>query len=205
MNRNNGIADFTNAFISLLQGTLSIRDSIFISLGEELGNVSNYLTLQKYRYIDKFEVEIQCPEELKNCAIPNVMLQPIVENAIFHGIAPKEEKGFLRINVFKMDENLVISVEDDGVGMSQETMTDILYLNILYSSHQNIQKLPVYFITFRGLFQPFESSHAFAVRATPFNACSPNGSSMPAAAQSSLKLFFPPKDTKRRYLCHASL
>ena len=123
MNRNNGIADFTNAFISLLQGTLSIKDSIFISLGEELNNVGNYLTLQKYRYIDKFDVEIQCPEELKNCAIPNVMLQPIVENAIFHGIAPKEEKGLLTIKVFRTDENLVISVEDNGVGMSQETIT----------------------------------------------------------------------------------
>lgn len=126
MNGNKDISDFANAFISLLQNTLRIRDTIYISLREELRNVENYLLLLNYRYIDKFDVEISCGEELKKCAIPNVMLQPIVENAIFHGIAPKEGKGLLRISVSKVEEALEISVEDDGVGMTPEMVEQIM-------------------------------------------------------------------------------
>lgn len=122
MSGNKDISDFANAFISLLQSTLRIRDSIYISLREELRNVENYLLLQKYRYHDKFDVEIYCDEELKECAIPSVMLQPIVENAIFHGIAPKDGKGLLKISVTKSENQLEICVEDDGVGMNPEVV-----------------------------------------------------------------------------------
>ena len=126
MNGNREIADFANAFISLLQSTLRIRDSIYISLREELKNVEHYLLLQKYRYIDKFDVEIHCEEDLKECAIPNVMLQPIVENAIFHGLAPKEEKGVLIILVTRESDTLKISVEDNGVGMTPEMIEELM-------------------------------------------------------------------------------
>lgn len=126
MNGNRDIADFANAFISLLQSTLRIRDSIFISLREELRNVENYLLLQKYRYEDKFDVKILCEEEFMNCGIPNVMLQPMVENAIFHGIAPKEEKGLLLISVARRGEILEICVEDDGIGMTLDMVDQLM-------------------------------------------------------------------------------
>ena len=60
---NERIVSFTNTFISLLQGTLKIQDSAYITVGEEIENIENYLTLQKFRYADKFESEIICEEK----------------------------------------------------------------------------------------------------------------------------------------------
>ena len=124
MSGNGQIADFANAFISLLQSTLDVRDSVYQTVRKELRTVENYLYLQKYRYADKFTYEIDCAEELMDCEILNVMVQPAVENAIFHGIVPKEEKCKLKISVRKENKHLVVSVEDNGVGMSPETLAE---------------------------------------------------------------------------------
>jgi len=125
MSGNHQIADFANAFISLLQSTLDVRDSIYNTVAAELTTVENYLCLQKYRYDDKFTYEIDCDEELKECEILNVMLQPAVENAIFHGIAPKEENGRLKIAIRREGDSLHVMVADDGIGMSAETLNEL--------------------------------------------------------------------------------
>lgn len=123
--KNQNIETFVNAFISLLQNTLRVENEIYTSLGEEIRNVENYLILQKYRYMDKFEAEIKCQEELRAYLIPKVILQPIVENAIFHGIAPMEEKGKLKISVEAIKKKLRVIVEDDGVGMPDERIRQV--------------------------------------------------------------------------------
>ena len=126
MEGNKDIEIFVNEFISLLQSSLYVDGSVFISLEEELKNVDNYLTLQKYRYVDQFEAEIVCREEWKQYQVPRVILQPIVENAIFHGIAPMEGKGKLRIMVKVEERHLQVVVADNGIGMSEE-MIQALY------------------------------------------------------------------------------
>ncbi|MDO4275829.1 MAG: sensor histidine kinase [Eubacteriales bacterium] len=126
MGGNTQIADFANAFISLLQSTLDVRDSICHTVREELNTVENYLYLQKYRYEDKFTYEIVCEEALKECMILNVMLQPAVENAIFHGIAPKDEKSILRISICRKGTVLEACVEDNGIGMSKEKVDELM-------------------------------------------------------------------------------
>lgn len=123
---NKEIEQFVNAFISLLQNTLRVENGVYTSLGEELENVENYLVLQKYRYMDKFEDEICCSEELRWNQIPKVILQPIVENAIFHGIAPMDGKGKLRISAEIKEDKLQILVEDNGVGMSEIVRENLL-------------------------------------------------------------------------------
>lgn len=125
MSGNPQIADFANAFVSLLQSTLNVRNSVYNTVREELKAVENYLFLQKYRYVDKFVYTIECEEELMECRILNVMLQPAVENAIFHGISPKEGNGVLTISVHRENDDLIICVEDDGVGMSQERLAEL--------------------------------------------------------------------------------
>lgn len=126
MSGNPQIADFANAFISLLQSTLDVRDSIYNTVGQEIKTVENYLYLQKYRYEDKFTYTVECEEELKACKILNVMIQPAVENAIFHGIAPKDEQCKLKIVIRKVEEALEVCVEDNGIGMSQETLAELM-------------------------------------------------------------------------------
>lgn len=122
----NRIIRFTNAFISLLQNTLRIRNTIYVSLTEELENVKNYVEIQKYRYMNMFDLVIECPEECLHVAIPNIMLQPMVENAIFHGIAPKEEHCILKVLVEHQQEEVIISIIDDGCGMPQEKADQLL-------------------------------------------------------------------------------
>ncbi|MCR5055260.1 MAG: histidine kinase [Lachnospiraceae bacterium] len=123
---NERIVSFTNTFISLLQGTLKIQDSAYITVGEEIENIENYLTLQKFRYADKFESEIICEEKDVKALIPCVMMEPIVENAIFHGIAPNDEKGHLTVKIEREEDLLSITVEDDGIGMDEETIEKLL-------------------------------------------------------------------------------
>lgn len=120
INGNKDIEEFVNAFISLLQSTLRVENKVYTTLGEELKNVENYLILQKYRYMDKFEAKIDCPQELQTYLVPKVILQPIVENAIFHGIAPMEGKGKLDVSVKILHNKLRIIIEDNGIGMSKE-------------------------------------------------------------------------------------
>lgn len=141
MNGNTQIADFANAFISLLQNTLDVTDSVYQTLRQELLNVKNYLYLQSYRYADKFAYEIECSEELMECKILNVMIQPAVENAIFHGIAPKDGKCALKISAVRKNDTVEICVEDNGVGMSEEILRE--QMSATYKQKEGVRKIGV--------------------------------------------------------------
>ena len=121
------IVKFANAFISLLQDTLRVeKDSIYISMRQEVKNIRNYLTIQEYRYPDRFQIDYRIAEEVMDCEVPNVLIQPIVENAIFHGLAGKIEPGMLSIEARRERDCLVIRVADDGIGMSREKVEELL-------------------------------------------------------------------------------
>lgn len=124
---NKDIVHFSNAFITLLQDTLRFqKDSIFISMEQELKNIKNYLTLQSYRYPDRFDIRYDIDESLCRAMVPNILIQPIVENAIFHGLAGKAGKGQLEIVIHKKEKDIEIIVKDDGLGMSSEVVTHLL-------------------------------------------------------------------------------
>lgn len=124
---NEDIVCFSNAFISLLQDTLRVKkDSIYTTMDQELKNIKNYLLLQAYRYPNRFDVFYEIDENVLDTQIPNVFLQPIVENAVFHGLAAKMDKGHLWIRVCRNMQNVEITIEDDGVGMSVETLEEIM-------------------------------------------------------------------------------
>ena len=96
------------------------KDSIYISMRQEVKNIRNYLTIQEYRYPDRFQTDYQIDEDVLDCEVPNVLIQPIVENAIFHGLAGKIKPGRLCIEARREEECLVIRVVDDGIGMSRD-------------------------------------------------------------------------------------
>lgn len=89
----------------------------FVTVEQELHHVENYVFIQKVRYGDKFEVFYQIEPEVRRCLILRFILQPVVENAILHGIAPMEGKGTLRIAVGRQEEMLCVRVKDNGIGM----------------------------------------------------------------------------------------
>ena len=98
----------------------------YISLYDEIEIVKNYLKLQKLRYIDVFEDEYNIAEGLGHIQVPRLILQPLVENAIYHGVRLKGEKGLIRITVFVKAANVHILIYDTGVGMSQERIQKLL-------------------------------------------------------------------------------
>lgn len=97
----------------------------FISLEKELEHVKNYLVIQQFRYNDILDYEINCDPKLYVYLLPKIVIQPLVENAIYHGIKPKLGHGTIKINVFEEETKLTIVVEDNGVGMPEETLNKI--------------------------------------------------------------------------------
>lgn len=110
-------------FSKLLRKTLSRSDE-FIPLSEEIETLKSYVMLQHYRYPNKFEAVYEIPEETLPALVPTLILQPVVENAIFH--AAVLDVIHIRISAEKNGDDLIITVEDDGVGMPQEVRSSIL-------------------------------------------------------------------------------
>ena len=96
-----------------------------VLIGQEIQYVKSYLTIQKMRYKDKLEFEINVDPSINSVHIVKLVLQPIVENAIYHGLKYKESKGMLTVNGYQKDGNAVIEIADDGVGMDEETLNRI--------------------------------------------------------------------------------
>ncbi|MCI8557015.1 MAG: sensor histidine kinase [Lachnospiraceae bacterium] len=94
----------------------------YITLREEMTLVLSYLDVQKFRYEDLFEYEPVFDEQLLDCMVPRLILQPLVENALYHGIKESDrERGNIRICACReKGDRLLISVADDGAGMSRE-------------------------------------------------------------------------------------
>lgn len=94
------------------------KGSTDLSLGEEIEIVKSYLTLQRTRFEDIFTDEYEIEEGLSSIRVPRLILQPLVENSIYHGIRPKGEHGVIRVTVKRQEDFLSLSVYDNGIGMS---------------------------------------------------------------------------------------
>lgn len=97
-----------------------------VTLQEELEHVDNYLRIQKFRFKDKVEVEINVEHTTESCMLPPLTLQPIVENAFEHGFAQKKGKWLIQINVEACGDKVKIVIEDNGVGFSQDRKLEIM-------------------------------------------------------------------------------
>lgn len=97
----------------------------FVTVEQELHHVENYIFIQKVRYGDKFQVFYHIEPEVRQCLLLRFILQPVVENAILHGIAPMTRKGTLEITVGTEGGKLCVRVEDDGVGMEETAKREL--------------------------------------------------------------------------------
>lgn len=91
-----------------------------IPVRDELEHVRNYLMIQHMRYKNKFSYSIEAEEEVLGLASLKLILQPMVENAIYHGMEFMDGDGEIKIRAWKEEENLYLSVEDNGLGMTEE-------------------------------------------------------------------------------------
>ena len=107
-------------FSRLLKSLYSSTKELTVTLQGELDFVKNYLDLQKIRFADKINYIIQIDEHINtNVHIPRMLIQLFVENSIKHGLAKKEGKGIIKIIINREDENLLISIEDNGIGREE--------------------------------------------------------------------------------------
>ncbi|EHR36055.1 hypothetical protein HMPREF9709_00151 [Helcococcus kunzii ATCC 51366] len=117
-NENEKAIEVTKSLGKILRLTLGINQD-FVRLEEEVAHVKNYLEIQKIRYDDKFEYKFDISKDTEQLKVPKLILQPIVENAIYHGIKPLKGKGEITIKSYLEDETLFIIVEDNGIGPQQ--------------------------------------------------------------------------------------
>ncbi|MCT4542698.1 MAG: sensor histidine kinase [Vallitalea sp.] len=123
-NKNREVVQMTASLAKLMRQSIS-NEAQLISIKQEMEYIQSYLTIQKMRYRDKLEFNIEVEEQIKQASIIKLLLQPIVENAIYHGLKYKEDKGNLNIRGYRDKDNIIIEVIDDGVGMSEDKVCNI--------------------------------------------------------------------------------
>ena len=111
------IADMTEALSRLFRSMIA-KAGKMILLSEELEAVTSYMLIQQFRFNNRFDYEIKLDSPyLAQAEVPNMIIQPIVENAIIHGLEPKEKDGKIILSVYATEKRLVINVEDNGIGI----------------------------------------------------------------------------------------
>jgi two-component system sensor histidine kinase YesM len=123
-----------------------------ITVGEEIEIVKNYFLLQKLRYGDIFADTYEIDERVLNFKILKLVLQPIAENALYHGIKPKGEHGIIKLTVELIDNLINISIEDDGVGMTEEELDKVVSdkidnNNLSFGLRGTIERLRIFYGT----------------------------------------------------------
>ena len=122
--KNEEVVLMTASLARLLRQSISNEDEV-VPIANEVEYARGYLTIQKMRYKDKLEFQIEVDSSILYIPLIKLVLQPIIENAIYHGLKYKESKGLLIIKGFMKDGNAVLQVIDDGVGMDEETLAHI--------------------------------------------------------------------------------
>ena len=122
LNENEAVIKVTSALGKLLRFSLS-TDLDFVNIMDEIEHVKNYLEIQKIRYEDMLVYEIDSIDNLKDAFIPKLIIQPIVENAIYHGLRPNGG-GKINISFESLDNDIIIIVSDNGKGFDTEKLKE---------------------------------------------------------------------------------
>lgn len=163
------VVEMTSALAKLLRQCIS-NDSEQVELRQEMEYVHNYLTIQKMRYQDKLEYKIKVEPAVRHVMIVKLVLQPIVENAIYHGIKYKGTKGTLLIHARADGDDVCITIADDGIGMDEAALAAIFDENVKESKQNGVgvpnvqRRLQLYYGEQYGI--TYESQPGVGTRAT---------------------------------------
>ncbi len=114
------IAETTEALATFFRYTISNVQE-YVTFSDELDNAENYFTIQRCRFGDKLEMELEMEnEDLLEARMPKLILQPLVENAVVHGLEGRMEHGTVHISIENSENTLFLRVKDNGVGISEE-------------------------------------------------------------------------------------
>ena len=158
--KNQEVVKMTSSLARLLRRSISNEQEV-VTIEEEIDYTEAYLTIQKMRYQDKLEYEIEVDPDIRKEETVKLVLQPVVENAIYHGIKYKEGKGLIQIRGFREEGSIILRVQDDGRGMDQDTLKHIFEKHVRDTKSngvglQNVhERIRLYYGTAYGL--SFES------------------------------------------------
>ncbi len=140
------IANITEALATFFRYTITDTGSL-VTIEDELDNVDNYFKIQKYRFGEKVDITYDIPEneaDILLMQLPKLTLQPIIENAIFHGLEKRSEAGTIVITIELAGNKVVIRIKDNGVGIEEEILDTINYglshISLAYGTEDNRNK-----------------------------------------------------------------
>lgn len=123
--KNEEVVLMTSSLAKLFRQSISNEDEV-VTIAQEIEYTRSYLTIQKMRYRDQLEFVIDVDEDILKCHIVKLVIQPLVENSIYHGIKYIDGKGMISIMGGRSDGKIVLIISDNGAGMEQEAVEHIL-------------------------------------------------------------------------------
>lgn len=119
------IADMTEILSNFFRYCIGNVEQL-VKVREELGHVNDYYVIQKFRFEDRFDLTISLEDDaIKDLYLPKMSIQPLIENAMMHGLERVNRKGLIEVSLMLADQGLVITVSDNGAGMSQEQLSEM--------------------------------------------------------------------------------
>jgi two-component system, sensor histidine kinase YesM len=118
----NEISEMVSALSSIIEANLNRNNENFVTLDREIEYINNYYLLLQKRYGKKINMETNISEDTLNCVIPKLIIQPIVENAVYHGLEMKVGSGTINLTISKDESTIFIEVSDDGIGIDEITL-----------------------------------------------------------------------------------
>lgn len=129
-NNQTEISEAITALVKTLRSIVN-RDGQFITVQEEFQNLNSYILIQQILNRNKIEFQIELDPNLEQCYMPNFLLQPLVENAILHGLNPKGCAGTISVTAKKDNDRMIFEITDDGVGIDMQALKN------LHTTHTN--------------------------------------------------------------------
>lgn len=112
-------------FVELLQASIG-KHGTFITVEEEIHMLKNYIHIQEFRYGGHFSVIYDIDPKISNCMVPHLLLQPLVENALMHGLDMKAEEGIITVSARESDGKLILKIKDNGRGLTSEQAAQLM-------------------------------------------------------------------------------
>lgn len=137
-----GIVNSLTSLIELLTFSAKVKDQ-YITIAQELDQLQHYLNIQRLRYYDKFDVEIEASDKVKEFATLKFLLQPIVENSILHGFNKKEGVGLIKIKIDLDGDRIIYDIHDNGRGLSETEIQD-LFENKSFTTDKRFNKIGIF-------------------------------------------------------------
>ena len=124
MSDNTSVAEMTERLSKFFRYSISAKGDV-VTLQDELNNIKNYFFIQRFRFDDKYSLEIESHDvDLEYC-LPKMTLQPLVENAVYHGLESRLSNGQIKICIIETDKKLIITVSDNGIGIPSHKLVEI--------------------------------------------------------------------------------